>query len=129
VDEPRTRQVPRFRSEPRTAEWFGYRVWTWVTHRTVRAEGTGSEPARWPAPEEVRLGEDVGEGERERERRGETYTVELRVPPRTLTFHPAAEAEFERYGLTSRHLLRLPAGGGFTVEGPVGAAEGVETRH
>ncbi|MBK7775585.1 MAG: hypothetical protein IPI43_15865 [Sandaracinaceae bacterium] len=129
VDEPRTRQVPRFRSEPRTAEWFGYRVWTWVAHRTVRAEGTGSELVRWPAPEDVRLGEGVGDGERERERRGETYTVELRVPARTLTLHPVTEAEFGRYGLSSQHFLRLPPGGGFTVEGPADAPEGAETRH
>lgn len=128
VDEPRTRQVPRFRSEPRTAEWYGYRVWTWVTHRTVRAEGTGGEPVRWPAPEEVRLGVEVGEGERERERRSETYTVELRIPMRTLTLHPVTAVEFEGYAPGSRHLLRLPAGGGFTVEGPVDAAGRSDTR-
>jgi len=129
VDEPRTRQAPRFRSEPRTAEWFAYRVWTWVTNRTVRAEGAGSEPGRWPAPEEVRLDEGLAEAERERERRGETYTVELRVLARTLTHRPVTDAEFERYGMATLHFLRLPPTGGFILEGPVEAAAGNEGQH
>lgn len=129
VDEPRTRQVPRFRSEPRTAEWFAYRVWSWETHRTLRAEGSSSEPLRWPAPEEVRLGEGLAEGERERERRGETFTVELRTALRALTLYPGSEGEFARYQEHSLHFVRLPPGGGFRVEGSAQPPFGPGIRH
>lgn len=129
VDEPRTRQVPRFRSVPRTAEWFAYRVWSWETHRTLRAEGTDREALRWPGPDEVHLSEGLAEGERERERRGETFTVDLRTPTRTLTLYPGSEGEFARYGSGSLHFVRLPPGGGFTVEGSAQPPAGAGIRH
>jgi len=128
VDEPRTRQVPRFRSEPRTAEWFSFRVWTWEAHRTVRAEGGSRDTVRWPSADELRTDAALGEGERERERRSETFTVELRLPNRSLTLYPASEDEFARYGQGSRHFVRLSTNGGFTVEGRADTGDGTARR-
>jgi hypothetical protein len=116
-DDPRTRQVPRYRTESRTAEWFRYRVWRWGQDRVLRAEGHGAEPPRWPGDEEVQLNVTLGEGERERERRSETFEVTLQGALRQFVTRPADEATFAGLAWGSQHFVRTSEGGGFAVEG------------
>ncbi|MCB9628121.1 MAG: hypothetical protein H6725_12155 [Sandaracinaceae bacterium] len=118
VDEPRTRQVPRFRSEPRLAEWYRYVVWEWLPDRAARTHGSEGEAPRWPTEDELRTTRELGEGERERERRSETYVVRLRVPTRELVLRPATEAEFAAHPLGARYHVLLAPDGSFRVEGP-----------
>lgn len=103
--EARTRQVPRYRAEPRTAEWFTWRVWGWRQDRVLRAAGTGSDP-RWPPAEEVRLGEGLTEGQREREVRRESFVVHLAGGPNR-ELRPATEADFRRFAPGSVHTVRV----------------------
>lgn len=72
----RTREVPRYRKEPRYAERVRYDVWDWGVHRTLVAAGSGIANVRWPV-EEARLGLDLGDQEHEREGRVGSYRVTL----------------------------------------------------
>lgn len=75
-DEPRTRQVPVYREEPRYAEYSSYHLWEWKTDRTVVASGEGTADMRWPV-EEAKVGTNLGPGEHERESRRGEYVVSL----------------------------------------------------
>ncbi len=75
-DEPRTRQVPVYRQEPRYAEYASYQLWEWKPERTVAASGEGTADMRWPV-EEARIGADLEAGEQEREKRRAQYVASL----------------------------------------------------
>lgn len=104
-EEVRTRQVPRTRAEPRTAEWFTWKVWGWKPNRVVRAAGTDSDP-HWPSADELRLGQGLAEGERERDVRQERYVVHLAGGPNRAIL-PATEAEFRALSVGSAHVVRV----------------------
>lgn len=72
----RTREVPRYRQEPRYAERVRYDIWDWGVHRTLVAAGAGIADLRWPV-EEARLGLDLAERQEERETRTGSYRVTL----------------------------------------------------
>lgn len=87
----KTRTVPRYKDVPRMAAWYSWKVWDWATARELEARGEGFD-TRWPSADEIALGKDLAQGERERERRRASYSVELvgedgtrfRVMPRSL---------------------------------------------
>lgn len=104
--ESRTRQVPRYRQEPRYAEAISYRIWDWGAHRTVEAKGTGTTNLRWPT-EEAKLGQGLGEREQEREQRSASYDVVLRYDDtKRLTFDVTL-AELEGFAIGTRHELKI----------------------
>jgi hypothetical protein len=105
--EQRSRQVPRYRDEPRYAEHAAYRIWDWGVDRTLSATGTRVDDLRWPTAE-AKVGEDLGDREQEREKRVGTYAVTLRYDDgeETLTFAPQI-AEFPRFAPGTTHALRL----------------------
>lgn len=111
--ESRTRQVSKYRSEPRYAEAFSWVRWEWLPARTVRAAGT-DVTCRWP---ESNLNKGLGEGEKERETRRETYSVELSYDEqRTLSIAPADEAAFAKFAPGTKHPLHTEQGR-FTLDG------------
>lgn len=104
--ESRSRQVPRYRKEPRYAEAIAYKIWDWGDHRTVQATGTSISDLRWPT-EEARVGQGLGEREQERERRSAYYDVTLRYDGSDrLTFTVGVD-ELARFAVGSRHRLQL----------------------
>lgn len=110
--ETRTREVPVYRTVPVSATWYAYRVWDWGEVRVLRASGTSLE-TRWPAEEEVRLGQGLGEGERERVRQEHAYEVSLREAgeEELRTYVPETLPELRRFAPGSVHHARIHLGG------------------
>lgn len=54
--------------------YYHWKVWRWRHHRNVVANGTTDEP-HWPSAEQIALNENLGRGEKERERRHTKYVV------------------------------------------------------
>lgn len=105
--ESRTRQVPRYRSEPRYAEAFSWTSWEWLPARTVRASGT-DVTVRWP---DSKLNESLGEGEKEREDRRESYAVTIAYDEQSsFTFTPADEDAFRKFPPGTKHTLHTEQG-------------------
>jgi hypothetical protein len=103
--EPRSRRVPRYREEPRYAEGISYKV-DWGFARKVDAAGTGSTGLRWPE-EEARVGQELGDGERERATREAKYTVSLRYDGSSLIAFDVTLQELAQFPIGSRHELRV----------------------
>ncbi|MBK9037345.1 MAG: hypothetical protein IPL61_39905 [Myxococcales bacterium] len=104
--EDRTRQVPRYRKEPRYAEAIAYRIWDWGEHRAVAAAGAATTELRWPV-EEARVGADLAPKQQERERRSARYVVTLAYDgAHRIGFTTSAEA-FAQFALGTRHRLRV----------------------
>lgn len=72
----KTRQVPRYQDVDRDAPWFQWKVWGWKPARTLETSGT-SPRTFWPEDAEVKLGKGLATGEKERERRHGSYTLEV----------------------------------------------------
>jgi hypothetical protein len=105
--ESRTRQVPRYRKEPRYAEAVAYRIWDWGMDRNVHASGRGVHDLNWP-DEEAQVGVNLGDKEQERALRARSYSVTLHYDgDQTLRFKPDTEEAFLRFAPTSIHKLRL----------------------
>lgn len=110
--EYRTREVPRYRYEPRYATAFAYRVWDWGEDRVLHAEGHATRDLAWPSDARIHLGVGLAEGERERERRVETFQVVLRDEDgREYALAPASEAEFLRWPLDAHRRVRIDSSG------------------
>lgn len=116
--EARTRQVARYRKEPRYAEAISYKIWDWGFHRSVDATGTGAAGMRWPV-EEARVGEGLGPREEERETRSGRYVVTVAYDGTSRLVFEVAADELARFELGSRHELRLKRGEATTVDGKV----------
>lgn len=105
--ESRTRQVPRYRREPRYAEGVAYKIWDWGDHRTVQATGNQTTAMRWPT-EEARIGEGLAERERERERRTATYVVMMRYgEDRTPLSFAVPPDQLRAFEVGTKHQLRI----------------------
>lgn len=104
--EDRTRQVPRYRKEPRYAEAIHYKIWDWGAHRTVAATGTSTTDLRWPT-EEARVGQGLGPREQEREQRSAWYDVTLRYDGRERFTFAVELDELPRFAVGSRHRLTI----------------------
>lgn len=91
--ETRTRQVPRFKMVPRMAPFSAWKEWGWAEARTVKEQGEGGA-TRWPDP---KLAPDKNGQPQERARRAGIYRVEL-VDARgdRYTYTPRDEAELAR---------------------------------
>lgn len=114
--ESRSREVPKYRDEPRYAEAIAYHVWDWGVDRTVEATGHGVTGLRWPV-EEAHLAEQLGPEEQEREQRVARYTVTLAYDgTSTLRFEVDLD-DFARFPPGSRHQLRMKRGEPTTVDG------------
>ena len=95
--ESRQREVPVYRSEPRYATWYSWRVWEWVQARTLHREGAGPATV-WPTDAEVALNTNVGAGERERATRVGRYSVTLHNEDgEVFELRPEQESEFTTY--------------------------------
>jgi hypothetical protein len=103
--------VPRFRDEPREAEWWSWKAWEWVRDRSAREKGEGVE-TRWPAAAAVKLGVGLGKGEKEREKRSTRYEVWLSLDDGRRHLHqPATAEELARFPVGSTHRLRVERSG------------------
>lgn len=104
--EQRSRQVPRYRKEPRYAEAISYKIWDWGDHRSVQASGRGTTGLRWPT-DEAKIGQGLGDREQERERRSATYEVKIAYDDGDhLTFDVTLE-ELPAFEPGSKHPLRI----------------------
>lgn len=114
-DEPRTRQVPRYRKEARYAEATAYQIWDWGFQRAVKARGAAIDDLRWPT-EEARVGAGLAPREQEREQRTAAYRVTLAYDGKQqLTIEVGAD-DFARFAPGTAHHLHLKRGRA-TVDG------------
>jgi hypothetical protein len=115
----KTRTVPKFKDVPRMAKWFSWKVWDWAPARTVEERGTGFE-TRWPDEAAIALGQDLGKGEQEREKRSPSYTIALVSDDGTRhQLSPRDLADYQRYD-NATVTLRVERYGDVTVvSGPV----------
>ncbi|MEZ4399039.1 MAG: hypothetical protein R3B06_03425 [Kofleriaceae bacterium] len=104
--EQRSRQVPRYRKEPRYAEAVAYQVWDWGDHRTVHARGAAVTGLRWPT-EEALTGVGLAEREQERERRAATYAVTLAYDGAARITVAVTPEAFPGFAVGTKHRLRL----------------------
>jgi hypothetical protein len=105
-NESRSRQVPRYRQEPRYAEAVAYKIWDWGDNRTVQATGNGTTGMRWPT-EEARVGIGLSDGERERERRTATYDVTIRYDDSKKVTFGVPAGELNAFAVGTKHQLRV----------------------
>ncbi|MCY1014490.1 hypothetical protein [Pyxidicoccus sp. MSG2] len=104
--EMRTREVPRYRDEPRTSMWYAWDVWEWHWNRTAQATGESLE-MRWPGPDEVRLRQGLAPGEDERERREANYMVLFADEEgRSLTYKARDPEDLARYSVGTTYSMR-----------------------
>ena len=111
----RTRQVARYRKEPRYAEAIAYKIRDWGFQRKVDATGTGVTGLRWPV-EEAHLGQGLGPREQEREQRSGRYSVTLGYEDGKLTFDVTLDA-FPQFTAGSSHTLVMKRGEPPRVDG------------
>lgn len=106
----KTRQVPRYADADRSAPWFTWKVWAWKPARTLEKTGSDTK-TEWPSDAEVKLGKGLGPGERERESRRGTYSVDFAsgTTPRVLEL-PGPEA-LGGFAPGSKRTLRVWNGG------------------
>lgn len=111
-----TRQEPRYRYEPRYAEWYGWRAWEWALDHDVPREGQ-AVTVTWPTAADVSL--RLGDGERERTRRDLRLQVHFVGDGEAFEYEPKTEAEFTGFSVRSTHRIRKSA---------VGAVSAVDER-
>jgi hypothetical protein len=93
----KTRVVPRFKDVERMAPYFSWRVWDWKEHRTFQTKGEGFATL-WPSEQEIALNQNLGTGEKERERRVASYHVIVSATASLRhTVSPASLDEFLRW--------------------------------
>ncbi len=116
--EQRSRQVARYRKEPRYAEAIAYKIWDWGYHRKVDATGTDFKALRWPT-DEAKLGVGLLDPrEKERENRSASYDVTLSYDDKQkLTFSIALD-QLTKFDLGSKHDLKIK-GDRVVVDGKV----------
>lgn len=100
-DEWRTRDVPRYRPEPRYADWVSYKIWAWGYARTLTASGASVSDVHWPQSDVV---DDDPSGEREREVRRGDYEVTLSYGDEIIVVDVAAES-FPSFDVGTTHVL------------------------
>jgi hypothetical protein len=103
--EMRTRQVPVTHQEPRYQEAIQFKIWDWGDQRTVDATGTDPAAMRWPV-EEAKIGQGLGEREKERERRSAQYRVTLDYDDQKLKFDVTL-ADLPKFQLGSMHDVKI----------------------
>lgn len=113
--EPRTRQVPVYRDEPRYRTWWSWDVWDWKHNRTVKAAGSGADPPAWPTDDKVGLDRGLSDGEKERQRREEEYSVTFGDGEDSWGYAPKGEAEYLSLPLKSRHRIRVGLASGVEI--------------
>jgi hypothetical protein len=104
--EQRSRQVQKYRKEPRYAESIAYKIWDWGFDRQVQATGSGITGMRWPT-EEARIGQNLGDGEKEREVRSAEYDVTLGYDDSERVRFGVALEDLPKYAIGTRHELRI----------------------
>ena len=104
--EQRSRQVPRYRKEPRYAEAIRYKIWDWGDDRTVQATGHGIADLRWPT-NEAHVGEHLADREQERERRSATYIIKLHYDDDHRLSFAVPLDELPAFGIGTSHELRI----------------------
>jgi hypothetical protein len=111
----RTRQVARYRQEPRYAEAVAYNVWEWATDRTLKETGTDPTELAWPKEGARTAG--LNAGEQERERRRAKYVVTLQYAnSQPIRFEIADPARFARFKTGTTHDVHREYGR-ITVDG------------
>ncbi len=113
--EQRSRQVPRYIDVARYQESIRYRIWDWGQHRQVVAQGHGITGLRWPV-EEAKVGQGLGEGEKERETRVPRYVVTLGYKDGKLAFE-VPEQDLTNFPDGSGHQLVIKKGEPTKVDG------------
>ncbi len=121
---PRTRQevvktrVPTYRDEPRYADAFSYKTWSWAHDRTVRKQGVVGDVAddveagghKWPWPAGARTS-SLPPGEQEREKRTARYFVTLVYDRDSmLRFEVKSPEALAPFTPGSKHRLRIEQG-------------------
>jgi hypothetical protein len=115
--ENRTRVVTTYKTVPRDAEYFTWKEWVWLPHRTVDASGT-TEALRWPDEHALAPPAPLAPGEEERSSRSARYEVTFETASKEKWKHPVAtEAEFLRFKSGEPHRLQV-VGGALTAVDP-----------
>lgn len=112
-DQWRTRQVPRYRDEPRYAERIRYKIWDWAYARTVVASGSAVDDVHWP--DGGAMPEADAEGHRERETRESSFKVALAYDDASVVVAVAAD-DFASFAPGSSHVL-VTHWGSFELDG------------
>lgn len=107
-DERRTRTVDDYENVPRYQEWYAWRVWDWGHQRDVRASGTSVSDVAWPTDAQIAVGESLATGEKERAlSRGESFSATLAWDDERFEYKPESVEEFQRFGLGTKHELKV----------------------
>ncbi|MGE0324597.1 MAG: hypothetical protein AB7K71_32770 [Polyangiaceae bacterium] len=92
----KTRQVPKFIDVPVMAAYFKWKQWAWEPARTLEEKGSDFAP-RWPSDEQIKLGEGLAKGEKERKSERASYSVLYRTATgKEYTYRPKDLPEFTR---------------------------------
>jgi hypothetical protein len=111
-------RVPTYRDEPRYADAFSYKAWSWAHDRTVREQGVigvigddveaGGGKLRWPAGART---SGLPPGEQEREKRTARYLVTLVYSGDSMIrFEVKSPEALARFTPDSKHTLRIEYG-------------------
>jgi hypothetical protein len=113
----RTIRVPTYRQEPRYAEAFSYKQWTWAHDRTERKSGSlgadddrverGASKLPWPAGARST---GLPPGEQERETRTSRYVVTVHYSGSSVRYQVETPEALARLPPGSRHTLRVEGG-------------------
>jgi hypothetical protein len=113
----RTITVPAYRDEPRYADAFSYRQWSWAQDRTERKDGAlgaagddverGTGKLPWPIGARST---GLPPGEQEREKRTARYLVTVRYAGDMIRLQVSSPEAFARFPPGSEHTLVIESG-------------------
>lgn len=114
---PKTRQVAKYRTEPRYQDYYSWKVWEWAHHRDVKEYGQSNANVYWPSPEKVRLGEGLASGEAERKTEDGKYFIVLQSPKgKQYDYQAKSLDEYKKYVLGKTYLVIVPKVGSVEVK-------------
>lgn len=112
----KSRQVAKYRSEPRYREYYAWREWRWVHNRTLHEYGSSNKDVHWPPPEKVRLNEGCAGGEEERTSSIGRYFIVLESPHKNrYDFEVQSLSDYEKYQLGKFYMVTVPKIGSVSV--------------
>ena len=102
---PKTREVPVYRDVPVYKTWWAWKVWEWKYDRTVAESGANTDPF-WPKADKLK-NPHLNDGEKERQKKRESYFVSLYDGEDSYSYEPQSETEFKKFSIKSKHKISV----------------------